>query len=223
MKILVKFPTRERAAKFLNTLSGYQRNQVTDQVQYLITCDENDRGMNNVRVKGIMRAMSNTDFVFGTSSSKIDAINRDMDQAGKWNIVVLASDDMICQVSGWDEQIINAMKEAYPNTDGCLWFHDGDKATERKLCTMVIMGRKYWNRFKYIYHPSYKSLWCDNEYTQVAERLGKITFFPQVLFKHIHFSNNRGLRADALMNRNQAFYHEDEETFKQRKSINFEL
>ena len=66
------------------------------------------------------------------------------------------------------------MTELYPNTDGVLWFNDGNQGN--RLNTLCILGKKYYERFNYIYHPDYTSLWADNEFMDVANLLNKQIF-----------------------------------------------
>jgi hypothetical protein len=224
MKILVKFPTRSRPDKFLSTLKGYIDNTYDESnVDYLITLDSDDPTMTDDVLKSINALSKNITINHGTSTSKIHAVNRGLELYKKyWDIIVLASDDMICMRKHWDDIIIRNMKSFYSDTDGSLWFWDGDINTKKNgLCTMNIMGRKYYDRFGYLYHPSYISLWCDNEYTDVAMQLNKMVFIDDVLFKHIHFSNTHGMRPDALMQKTQSYFMRDKENYYKRKQINF--
>jgi len=226
MKILVKFPTRSRPDKFLSTLKGYIDNTYDESnIDYLITLDSDDPSMNDDVLKSINALSKNITINHGTSTSKIHAVNRGLELYKKhWDIIVLASDDMVCMRKHWDDIIIRNMKSFYSDTDGTLWFWDGDINTKKNgLCTMNIMGRKYYDRFGYLYHPSYISLWCDNEYTDVAMQLNKMVFIDDVLFKHIHFSNTPGMRPDALMQKTQSYFMRDKENYYKRKQINFGL
>ena len=130
------------------------------------------------------------------------------------------SDDMVCQVAGWDEVIRSAMEKYFPDLDGMLWFNDG---YQDRISTLTIWGRKYYDRFGYIYHSDYSSLFCDEEQTQVAKRLGKLKYFDSVLFKHEHCINNQAVRRDKLYDRNERYYRMDEKVYKQRESNNFYL
>ena len=60
----------------------------------------------------------------------------------------------------------------YPDTDGVLWFNDGFQGN--RLNTLCILGKKYYERFNYIYHPDYISLYCDEEQTNVARNMNKM-------------------------------------------------
>ena len=118
--------------------------------------------------------MKNVTVVFGDSKTKIEACNADIKDVD-FDIVLLASDDMVPQVRGYDTIIKEAMEDYFPNTDGVLWFNDGYQS--RAMNTLCILGKKYYDRFGYIYHPDYISLWCDNEFTVVANMLGRQKVF----------------------------------------------
>ncbi len=221
MKILVKFPTRSRKNKFFNVLKKYhQFSNNIDDITFQITLDNDDIEMNNPDTIEILKSFKNTTFVFGDSKSKIDAVNRDIDTNGDWDIILLASDDMIPNVKGYDQIIINKMKEFYPDTDGVLWFNDGFQG--KKLNTLCILGKKYYERFGYIYHPDYKSTWCDNEFMDVANLLDRQTYIDDVIIKHEHPDWGFGSR-DEIHNENFNNVNYDMMVYKKRKSIKFNL
>ena len=132
--------------------------------------------------------------------------------------MVLASDDMICQVQGWDEQIRKDMQRNFADLDGVLYYPDG----YTQLNTMCIMGRAYYNRFNYIYNPDYNSLFCDDEFMQVSRFLKREYKSELVLFKHEH-PVWKGEQYDPLMQRNESFYAVDKRIYEQRKRVNFGL
>ncbi len=222
MKILVKFPTRERPTQFMKMLSNYiALSEDPANVHYLITLDSNDPRIHTYKAMLDEQNYENVKYVIGFSKGKIHACNRDMEHAGEWDIVMLASDDMVPQVQGWDTILRLEMLQFHPDTDGVLFHNDGYLG--RKLNTMCILGRKYFERFKTIYNTEYKSLWCDNEFTEVADILGRQTYFEQCLFKHEHFSTNAAVKADDLMSKNQTFFYSDKKIYQTRKLKNFDL
>ena len=162
-------------------------------------------------------------YFFGKSESKIDAVNRDLNDFKKeWDIIVLLSDDMVPVCLGFDDIIRNKFNEHYPDFDGVTWFNDGFQ--KNRINTLCILGKKYYDRFNYIYHPDYKSLYCDNEFTDVANRLGKQKYFDVVIIEHRHFSigNNRE-RYDQLYMRNDSLMKSDEIVYHKRHKKNFDL
>jgi hypothetical protein len=220
MKLLIKFPTRNRKEKFFSTFKKYQEFIVEDSTKFSITIDEDDESMNNENVINELTSYINTEVTIGNSNSKIDAINRDIDTNSDWDTILLASDDMIPQIKGFDKIINTLMESTYPDTDGILFFNDGFKKEE--LNTLCVLGKKYYQRFNYIYYPEYKSTWCDNEFMMVGNILKKQKYFPMVIIKHEHPDWGYGER-DMIHHKNYSDLSFDMKLFKTRKSNNFYL
>lgn len=234
-KLLVKFPTRGRPDKFFTVLDRYYYGaKRKDLTSFLVTCDLDDASMNNDAVRQKLQGYKNLAVIYGNSKSKIEAVNADMIHAPEYDIILLASDDMVPEEKGYDEIIRQKMTDLYPDTDGVLWFFDGYR---RDFNTLCILGKKYFERFGYIYHPSYKSFWCDNEFTDVANELGKQTFIDKVIIRHIHpdwiqrdevtakmyenIHKNGGTGIDQTFMKNLPFEQLDARNYKQRKGTGF--
>ena len=221
MKLLIKFPTRNRKNKFFTVLKQYQRLcEDIENTFFLITLDNDDDEMNSPEVADIFTTFKNIKYVYGDSTSKIHAINRDLETVDEWDIVLLASDDMTPKVKGYDNIIRNKMKEHYPDTDGVLWFNDGHQGNN--LNTLCILGKKYYERFNYIYHPEYKSVWSDNEFMLVGNLLQKQTYFDEVIIEHEHPDWGYGKR-DIIHTVNSKNESHDRNLFINRKNNNFYL
>lgn len=220
MRLLVKFPTRSRRQKFIGVVKGYLENSNTpDNIEFVVSIDSDDVSM--LGIEEHLKEYNNVFIHSGVSLNKINAVNRDIDKAlSDWDILVLASDDMICQVKGWDDILVSEMQEHFPDTDGILWHNDG--YVQERLNTMCILGKKYYDRFGYIYHPDYASLWADNEFMEVGNKLGKQKYFPQVLFKHEHPSHT-GVGGDAQYAHTESFNWVDGGVYQRRKGMNFGL
>jgi hypothetical protein len=223
LKVLIQFPTRERPEKFLKMLQKYQ-DLIQDHknTSFHIICDIDDKTMNNSDIINKIRYISEfgsyCDIQFYNNTCKINAMNAGVFYKD-FDIVLLASDDMTPVYIGYDEQIRSDMQHFYPDTDGVLWYFDGFRTD---LNTLPIIGRKYFDRFGYIYYPEYKGFWCDNEFMEVANKLKKQTFFGTCLIRH-DFHAHLGVPGDDLHQKNMRFFDKDGELFKQRKAINFGL
>ena len=127
------------------------------------------------------------------------------------------SDDQVPVVDGFDNIIRNAMPD---HLDASLWFTDG----QDRVNTQEIVGRTYYDRFKYVYHGSYKSLWCDNEATDVAYMLGKQIKGKQIV-KHLHPAwatlADGALPMDGLYELNNKYWAEDEANYNKRRANGF--
>lgn len=202
----------------MSTFERYQNFISEDTTRFSITIDEDDETMNNQDVINELTSYTNTEVTIGLSKTKVDAINRDIDTSEDWDIILLASDDMIPQIKGFDKIINTLMESNYPDTDGILFFNDGFKGQE--LNTLCILGKKYYKRFNYIYHPEYKSTWCDNEFMMVGNLLKRQKYFPMVIIKHEHPDWGYG-KHDIIHHKNHSDLNHDMNLFNHRKLKNF--
>jgi len=190
MKILVQFPTLKRTDKFLDCLNKYVSGVKSNPVHFNINCDEIDESMKapyvQERIQYIIgkNPLCTHSIYFDEDTTKISAIN-DHIEGMDFDILVCASDDMNPQVDNWDEEIAQAMQEHFPDLDGCVHFNDGN--TNGSLITFSILGRELYNHFGYIYHPDYKSLYADDEFTQEVTRMDKVQYIDKIKITHDHY------------------------------------
>ena len=228
LRLLFKYTTRSRRSNFLRGIDSIIDN-LADKENYHIytTFDVDDDKMRPLpEIKG------NHTYIAGTSKSKIDAINRDMDFINSqydWDILVNFSDDVIITEKGFDDIIRKEFmsygledKEAIylldrTDLDQVLHYPDGNRAD---LLTVSIIGKEYYKRDNYIYNPEYKSLYCDNEAMEVAKQRGCYKFVDKVIFNHLHPAFNKGI-FDAQYQHTESFGHEDYQTYQRRKANGF--
>lgn len=219
VNLLIKFPTRGRTDKFFTVLDRYyELLEDPEKTKFIISCDTDDEQMNTLEVKARLATYKNLQVFFGDNHSKIQAVNADISADIDFDVLLLASDDMIPQVKGYDNIIRKHLFYYFPDTDGVLWYNDGYQ--EDRLNTLCILGKKYYNRFGYIYHPDYKSLWCDNEFMQVSKLLNKYQYFNQVIIAHEHPATNL-IENDRLYLKNDAHYDVDRVVFERHQRQNF--
>ncbi|MEK0368719.1 MAG: hypothetical protein QQN62_03825, partial [Nitrosopumilus sp.] len=134
------------------------------------------------------------------------------------DILVLVSDDMIPVVQDFDKVIVSSMQKYFPDTDGALHFNDGLFGKDKTI-TLSIIGRKLYERFGYVYHPAYKSFYCDLEFTDEVYKMKKAIYISQVIIEH---KWHGGLKScDALYRRNSGMGMPDEEVYNRRKLLGF--
>ena len=77
MRLLIKFPTRNRKSKFFTVLEQYQTLcEDIENTFFLITLDNDDEEMNSPEVVNIFSTFKNIKYVYGDSTSKIHANER---------------------------------------------------------------------------------------------------------------------------------------------------
>jgi glycosyltransferase involved in cell wall biosynthesis len=175
------------------------------------------------QIKNIAQKAGWSEIYYGTSTTKIEAVNADITTIPwNWEMVVLVSDDMVPQVKGYDDVLRSHMIANYADTDGILWVNDGTQANN--LNTISIMGRKMYDSFGYLYYPAYKSLFCDTEFTDLCKGplSSKCTYIPYILIKHEHPGTGFPQRDDALYRRNNSFWYEDMMTYISRKQYEYD-
>lgn len=220
MRILYKYASRSRPDKFRRGLESIAQNSVSDNYVVLATLDSDDPAIEQYRKE--LRECSIASQVIATvatSKNKIDAINRDLTVIQDWDILVNMSDDMVFTAQGFDEVIRLAFGG---NTD--LFVHFSDGFQKSNISTMSIIGRKYFERDCYIYHPDYKSLWCDVEATEVAKLRGCYKYMGDNIniLTHLHVAWGKA-EWDSLYERNEnrTINIADKETYLARKAHNF--
>jgi hypothetical protein len=213
--ILVKYPTRSRPDKFKINLERYI-NISSLNLCFIISMDADDSSMNNEAIKTYLNSKNSDrikiEYFYGESKGKINAINRDI-TAEEWDILIATADDME-PYPNWDQIIVDDFKGAYFRA---LNYNTDPRVEDFKtLITLPVIGRQLYDHFGYIYHPAYRSEFCDNEQTAVFERMGVLIHIDKRVIIHKWHENQ-----DSLMRRNIIDGYSDRAVFEQRKNAGF--
>lgn len=217
---LFKYPSRGRPHHFFNSLDSIYNN-VSDKDYFHVSCtiDEDDPTMNNSDVLDRIMSYPNISIELGLSDSKVHAINRSMPDID-WDILICMSDDMVFNIFGFDVMVGVDMMNHFPDGDGLLHYPDQD--ARDALATMFIAGKKYYDRFGYIYHPSYRAVFCDNEVQDIAKMLGRYKYCGYQINLHMNPAYGHRER-DEMFNRQQGEWVYDEANYHARKARNFDI
>jgi len=216
MKILFKLATRSRPEKAKKSIDNIIENCNSDNFLILLSVDKNDDSMTDFKYEHTKVFIER-----GYSKNKIDAINRDIEKYTDWDILINTSDDMVFEVKGFDDIIRNDFNG---NLDQVLHYSDGFQHSN--IMTMSIMGVDYYNRFKYVYHSDYKSLWCDAEATEVAYLMNKYKYMGDrnIIFRHHHPAWGLCEKDEQyIKTESREFWESDYSVFKRRKENNYFL
>jgi len=210
--ILFNFASRNRPNKFYECLDNI-RQFISDKDYFVLAkLDNNDREIESYKAR--LNDYPEVIPVFGISQSKIHAINRGLEGV-KFDILCNHSDDMFFIKKDFDLLI---KEHCHEDT----FVHFPDQTTGDRLCSYSMMDKIYFSRFNYVYHSSYRNLWCDNEAMEVAKRLGRYKFVNEKILEHRHYINGMGVR-DMQYRKTEATYWIDKRTFDMRKRNNFGL
>ena len=225
MKILVQFPTLNRKDSFLHCLEKYESmSSKNNDILFNINCDAGDVSMNNNEtIKNIDSIITKSKYKINylINSNKISSINAHIDD-NNFDVLLCASDDMIPVIQSWDLYISSNMIKYFPELDGALHFNDG--YARDSLITLSIMGYKLYKYFGYIYHPDYKSLYCDNEFTEVVYGLNAVKYIDDIIIKHEHYTRDGNVNSgkyDQAAQKTLFYAGRDHIVFKERKFRGF--
>ena len=225
-KILLKCPTRSRPSQLLATLRQYLVMAARpDLIGVVVSCDVDDTTMTGTDIQHplfqVLSRFAWNALYYGGSKTKIEACNADIEKVDyAWDIVVLVSDDMIPEVRGYDEYIRRA---ATPDLDCILWFNDGFQGYQ--LNTLSLYGRTMYDRLGCIYHPLYKSFYCDTELTDLCKTTlkEKTVYNPNCIIRHKHPLLGHAVAFDSLYMRNHKYLEEDLRVYISRKVYEYDL
>lgn len=177
-RIIFKLSTRSRPDNARRTIDNIISKVKDPNYKIIVTLDVDDISMH-----GFTYVHDRVILFWGKSNNKIHAFNRTISFIKEWDILVSMSDDMVFYKDGFDLDIREAFNGNY---DQFIHFNDGFQGAN--VCTMSILGRDYYNRDGYVYHPSYTNLWSDVESTEVAKKRGCYKYMgdDNIIFKHHH-------------------------------------
>lgn len=216
MKFLFKFPSRGRPETFKDTLKKHiDFLSNNNEYEFIFTFDKDDDKMNNDDIKNFIKDQGiKYKIHYGDSKNKIEAINANI-EGEDFDVLILIADDMIPARNNYDEIIVDIFTKSKNHLDSTIHFNT--TRWSNILDIWCIMGKPYYDRFKYIYNPIYKTIYADNEYTEVAKLLDRWVFSEIFLFNH----KNTEFIGDETERRNWVFNNEDEQIYNRRVIDNF--
>ena len=217
-EILVKLPVRSRREKLFTILRAWSElASRRHYVRFLVSIDHDDVELNRPDVLANLASFHDLKYTIGFSTTKIEAVNDGL-EGERFDILIVASDDMVPLVEGYDDRIAKDMMDSFPNRDGALHYDDGHFGVV--LNTLPILGYNLFKKLGYVYHPSYKSLWADNELTEACRAMNKMVYIDEVLIRHDNpwFT---GEGRDELFHTNDSYNTVDKENFERRRSVGF--
>lgn len=221
MRIVFKYTSRSRPEKFKRGVESILSNMsVENDALFLVTIDSDDSSMSEEYVRACFSGFPSEKLVVdvGMSANKIHAINRGLEKLRllePWDILVCMSDDMVFHKKDFDKVL---SEHCGPDT----FLHLPDGHQNEAISTMSIMGKTYFERFNYIYHPVYISVCCDNEAQEVAKMLRCYKYVDVHVFEHLH-PMWKLAETDEQYRRTEGkeMYIKDGTSLRQRRAVKF--
>lgn len=207
MTISLIHPSRGRAQRAREVATKWIDRAGCD-VEYILSVDVDDS-----QLKDYDRLFKDHIILTGQNRSAIDAINSAAN-ISTGDIIIVMSDDFDCP-EGWGYQL-QTLTEGKAD-----WIAKTPDGIQKWIITLPIMDRVYFNRFRYVYNPGYKHMFCDTEMTCVADLTGRKINLP-IEFVHNHYSTGKSTK-DSVSERADKTWAQGETLFVDRYKSNFGL
>ncbi|NJL22243.1 MAG: hypothetical protein HC895_17740, partial [Leptolyngbyaceae cyanobacterium SM1_3_5] len=101
------------------------------------------------------------------------------------DLLVMAADDQTYNTAGWDDRLLLELQQ-FEDEIFCAWFNDGHWG--KKLCTFPIVSRRWCLTLGYFTTGLFECLYDDLWMMDLAQRLDRLHYIPDVLTEHLHWS-----------------------------------
>jgi len=217
--LLIKIPTLGRPESLLKSIESFHsKKSGRFKLSFVISGNESDVKTNNEYIIKKINSYENTEIFFGDHANKVQAYNANLENKN-FDILIAASDDMVAIEQNYDEIIVDNMKRYFSDLDGVLWFDCGDNEITD---TLSIVGEAYYRRFNYIYNEIYSGYYCDDEFTRVALKLGRIRKINKKIIIH-NVPDASGMFVENTYLKSLSHATKDKAIYKVRKSVQFDV
>jgi glycosyltransferase involved in cell wall biosynthesis len=206
-------PSRSRPQKSKDTCLKWISRAGCD-VELIVSIDDNDPFRRQYLDAYSQFDLFKTRVITNPNRSAVDAVNNGAKEA-KGDILIVVSDDSDCQ-NNWGILILHAVDG---KSDYVLKTYDG---VQKWIITMPVMDRAYYSRFGYIYHPDYRHMFVDTDFTHVADVQGKILWRNDIVFPHLHYSVIK-TRRDEVSEKADSTWHQGKDLYLRRFRESFNL
>jgi len=117
-----------------------------------------------------------------------DAWNR-ASRGARGNVWMMAADDLRFISLGWDD-IVNDALNWYPDDIALLYGRDGH--ADERMATHPFVTRRWVDIVGRFTAPYFQADYCDLWLHEVAKKVGRAVYLPQLLIEHLHPSFGLG-------------------------------
>jgi hypothetical protein len=213
LKITIIHPTRQRPERAYEIYEHWIKNAHNpNNIEYILSVDTTDTS--DYSKFSERTYLGGDQIIRNNNRSAVDAVNNAA-KVSNGDILIVVSDDFNCH-KRWDTNILRA---AQSKTD---WLMKTQDKTQPWIITLPIMDRAFYNRFGYIYYPSYSHKFVDTDLTSVGDLLKRTINAKHLLFEHKHYSTGKNAK-DAVSEKADSTWNQGEKLYLERYSRNFDL
>lgn len=130
-----------------------------------------------------------------------------------FDVLIISDDTVVPAKTGYDKSVHDLMVQHFPDLDGIISFKSIKNDSTQS--PVIAIGRKFYEKFGYIYHPHYKTSVAKKELLETATVLGKLLISDIDLFENVTSTGPKDKSSPEQVL--------DEETYRFRRQANFNL
>lgn len=218
MKFSLVHPSRNRAVKAFNTFSDWMMNASGEHhYEYIVSIDDTDSQAQEYRNRFDKMAT----VIQNQNRSLVDAVNRGAEMS-TGDCIIVVSDDFDSP-KNWDRDLDDFITTSIESDQYAIHVND-DYSYPKELLTIPILSQQLFRRLGYIYHPSYFSMYADNDIFEACKLIGVLHDCGHLTFRHNHYTVNRSPNDMTYIRQNsQQAYQLGQSTIIQRRARKFDL
>lgn len=185
--LLIKIVANSTEEQLVSAIERYY-NKLSKEVpfRFLVICDKN---LDVKKIKNKFESYKDLNFIVEEKEATAKFYNGGISDYEKWFDIVLLVDDTLEPIQdSYDKVLVNSFQASFPDYDGVINFSDKE-GKEIKMTS--AMGKKYYQRFSYVFFPEYKSTACFKEMRSVSRILAKEKVIHQFLLRNPTASEKR--------------------------------
>lgn len=115
-------------------------------------------------------------------------------------------DDHVPRTVGWDQKYLDAIKDGG-------WVYGNDLIQGEKLATEVVVSSDVVKTLGWFTYPGLEHLYCDNVWTDLGRATNRLTYLPDVIVEHMHYTVGKSEEDDTYR-----YVNSDERWSEDRKA-----
>ena len=182
--LLIEIAATGSADRLICVLDSYYHNLSQEiPVSVILISDWDDQSLNSSDLKPRLATYPRLTVLSSRGKTKPEIFNQGIkDLEDKFDILVVASDELEPAVKGYDKLIVESFTSNFPDGEGVLnTLSFGNESINRA----PVMGKPYYQRFGYVYNPLYHTSFYGEELTLVSRILGKEAIETQSIWKRV--------------------------------------
>jgi glycosyltransferase involved in cell wall biosynthesis len=219
MKFSLIHPSRGRPNKAVSTAGEWLTKAGDVEVEWIISLDQSDPTLPKYHDELIQHKFPHR-LVIADNKSVVEATNMGAVYADG-DVLIYVSDDF-SPPDRWGEKLELEIKTHIYGDCWLLKVDDCLQPFHVAVLTIPIMSKKLYNTLGYFWHPSYKSMFVDEDLYWTCKNNGWLKVAPNLKFEHKHPSVGKADNDETYIN-SAKNWDSGKATYQERKRLNFPL